>query len=265
MNQPVIDRGVRVTNALLTFVQEDEYILCTRDHVVIQPLEIDHGTMLALVYRGQPVRGRVLAVGRGCYHKKYDGRKGQRSKSWDSKHFTSCDIRVGDLVDLGGLELGGYLFTRIIWGQLDVVMAREADIAIVINEVTGQSRPLHDRALVRRVEEKSVSDGGVYLTDFATNKTFTGEIVALGRGRTLESGAVQPMDVKVGDRVLFEKGTQVVVDGEMLIVMREEDIVAVLEEPDWTDPEGKVHRYKCGLNPNPWAIKHRVNFCTCLK
>lgn len=134
MNQPLIDRGVRVHNALLTFVREDETIRCLRDQIVVEPLDIDHGTMLELVYRGQPVRGRVLAVGPGTFHKRYDGPKGKRTKSWDSKHFTPCDVRVGDLVDLGGLEINGYLFVRIIWGSRDVVVCREADIAVVVEE-----------------------------------------------------------------------------------------------------------------------------------
>jgi hypothetical protein len=134
MNQPLIDRGVRVSNALLTFVREDESIRCLRDHIVVEPLDIDHGTMMQLVYRGEPVRGRVLAVGPGHFQKKYNGPKGKRTKSWDSKHFTPCDVRVGDLVDLGGLEIEGYLFVRIRWGSLDCVLCREADVALVREE-----------------------------------------------------------------------------------------------------------------------------------
>lgn len=230
MNMPLIDRGVRVSNALLTFVREDETIRCLRDHIVVEPLDIDHGTMLQLVYRGQPVRGKVLCVGPGRFQKKYDGPKGKRSKSWDSKQFSICDIREGDLVDLGGLELGGYLFTRIIWGNTDVVTAREADIAVVIDETTGESRPLHDRLLVRRLEPESVSGAGIHLASMEPEKVFRGEVVAVGRGRLLETGDVVAIDVNVGDRILFDKGTQVVVNGEMLIVMREEDVLGVLEE-----------------------------------
>ena len=230
MNQPLIDRGVRVENALLTFVKDDEQIRCLRDHIVVEPLEIDHGTMLQLVYRGQPVRGRVLGVGPGAFHKKYDGPKGKRSKSWDSTQFTPCDIKRGDLVDLGGLELGGYLFTRIIWGSTDVVTAREADIAIVFDEVTGESRPLHDRLLVRRIPDPETTATGVHVVSLTQEKTFRGEVVAVGRGRLLETGDVIPIDVNVGDTVLFDKGTHCIVDGEMLVVMREEDVIVVVEE-----------------------------------
>jgi len=129
-------RGVRVGNELLTFVRADENIRCLRDHIVVEPLGIDHGTSLDVVYRGKPVRGVVRAVGPGTYPKRYNGRKGQRTKSWDSKQFRPCDLKVGDIVDLGGLELGGYLFTRILWGERDVVVCREEDVAIVVEQET---------------------------------------------------------------------------------------------------------------------------------
>lgn len=231
MNQPLIDRGTRITNALLTFVNADETIRCLRDHIVVEPLDIDHGTMLELVYRGEPVRGKVLAVGPGHFQKRYDGPKGKRTKSWDSKHFTPCDIKPGDVVDLGGLELNGYLFTRVLWGSKDVVVStREADVAIAIDGKTGESRPLHDRVIVKRLEAETLSRNGVFVLDTEREPFLRGQIIAIGPGRLLESGAVIPLDVKVGDRIFFDKGTQVKIDGEDLIVMREEDIVAVLEE-----------------------------------
>lgn len=126
--------GVRVGNELLTFVRADEVIRPLRDQIVVEPLPIDHGTSMAYVYRGKPVRGRILAVGPGTYPKRYNGRKGARTKSWDSKHFRPCDLKVGDIVDIGGLELGGYLFTRVIWGDKDCIIAREEDVAIVVEK-----------------------------------------------------------------------------------------------------------------------------------
>ncbi|CAK0746799.1 cochaperonin GroES [Gammaproteobacteria bacterium] len=92
-------------------------------------------------------------------------------------------------------------------------------------------RPLHDRVIVRRVEEERRSAGGIVIPDTATEKPIRGEVMAVGRGKILESGEVRPMDVKVGDRVLFGKysGTEVKVDGQELLVMREEDIMAILE------------------------------------
>lgn len=92
-------------------------------------------------------------------------------------------------------------------------------------------RPLHDRVVVRRTEEERTSPGGIVLPDSATEKPVQGEILAVGKGKISSNGDVQPLDVKVGDTVLFGKysGTEIKVDGEELLVMREEDIVAVVE------------------------------------
>ena len=92
-------------------------------------------------------------------------------------------------------------------------------------------RPLHDRVIIKRMEEERTSPGGIVIPDSATEKPVRGEVVAAGNGKTSESGNVQPLDVKVGDKVLFGKysGTEVKVEGEELLVMREEDIMAVIE------------------------------------
>ncbi|HAQ50418.1 MAG TPA: co-chaperone GroES [Gammaproteobacteria bacterium] len=92
-------------------------------------------------------------------------------------------------------------------------------------------RPLHDRVIVRRMEEETVSAGGIVLPGSATEKPDRGEVIAAGKGRITDAGDVRAMDVKVGDNVLFGKyaGTEVKVDGEELLVMKEEDIVAVIE------------------------------------
>jgi len=92
-------------------------------------------------------------------------------------------------------------------------------------------RPLHDRVLVRRMEEERKSAGGIIIPDNATEKPNQGEIIAAGNGRITDSGDVRAMDVKVGDKVLFGQyaGTEVKVDGETLLMMKEEDILAVVE------------------------------------
>ena len=92
-------------------------------------------------------------------------------------------------------------------------------------------RPLHDRVIVRRMEEERTSAGGIVIPDTATEKPIQGEIIAVGNGKILENGEVRPLDVKKGDKVLFGKyaGTEVKVEGEELLVMREDDIVAVVE------------------------------------
>ena len=92
-------------------------------------------------------------------------------------------------------------------------------------------RPLHDRVVVRRIEEDERSKGGIIIPDTAKEKPQQGEVVAVGPGARDERGVVQPLDVKAGDRVLFGKwsGSEVVIDGEELLVMKESDILGVIE------------------------------------
>jgi chaperonin GroES len=93
-------------------------------------------------------------------------------------------------------------------------------------------RPLHDRVIVKREEEERKSPGGIVIPDTAAEKPIRGKVVAVGKGKILEDGKVRPLDVKVGDRILFGKygGNEVKVDGEELLVLREEDIMAVIEK-----------------------------------
>lgn len=92
-------------------------------------------------------------------------------------------------------------------------------------------RPLHDRVVVRRTEEEATSAGGIVLPDSAQEKPSEGEIVSVGKGKIANNGDLIAMDVKVGDKVLFGKysGTEVKIAGEELLVMREEDIMGVIE------------------------------------
>jgi chaperonin GroES len=92
-------------------------------------------------------------------------------------------------------------------------------------------RPLHDRVVIKRTEEERKSPGGIVIPDTATEKPIKGEVLAVGKGKILENGEVRPLDVKVGDNILFGKysGTEVKVDGEELLVMREEVVMAVIE------------------------------------
>jgi chaperonin GroES len=92
-------------------------------------------------------------------------------------------------------------------------------------------RPLHDRVVVRRLEENERTKGGIIIPDTAKEKPQQGEVVAVGPGAVDEKGKVQPLDVKQGDRVLFGKwsGTEVKLDGEELLIMKESDILGVLE------------------------------------
>ncbi len=93
-------------------------------------------------------------------------------------------------------------------------------------------RPLQDRVLIRRTEEERQSPGGIVIPDSATEKPIKGEVIAAGKGKVLENGEVRPLELKAGDKVLFGKysGTEVKVDGEELLVMKEDDVMAIIED-----------------------------------
>ena len=92
-------------------------------------------------------------------------------------------------------------------------------------------RPLHDRVVIKRMEEEKASPGGIIIPDSATEKPIKGEVIAVGNGKIQDNGKVQPLDVNVGDTVLFGKysGTEVKVDSDELVVMKEDDIMAVID------------------------------------
>lgn len=92
-------------------------------------------------------------------------------------------------------------------------------------------RPLYDRIVVRRVEEQETKVGGLFIPDSAKEKPQEGEVVAVGKGKRLEDGKVVPLDVQPGDRILFGKysGSEIRIDGEELLIMREDEVLGVLE------------------------------------
>jgi chaperonin GroES len=92
-------------------------------------------------------------------------------------------------------------------------------------------RPLHDRVIIKRMEEERKTAGGIVIPDSATEKPIRGKVIAVGNGKIMENGNIRPLEVKPGDVVMFGKysGTEVKVDGEDLLVMREEDIMGVIE------------------------------------
>jgi chaperonin GroES len=94
-------------------------------------------------------------------------------------------------------------------------------------------RPLHDRVVVRRIEAEEKSAGGIIIPDTAKEKPSQGEVIAVGPGGRDESGKLIPIDIKEGDRVLFGKwsGTEVKIDGEELLIMKESDIMGIIDEP----------------------------------
>ncbi len=93
-------------------------------------------------------------------------------------------------------------------------------------------RPLHDRVIVRRLEEETRSPGGIVIPDTAAEKPSRGEVIAVGNGKLLDNGDLRPLALKEGDKVLFGKysGTEVKIEGEEILVMREDDVMAVLDD-----------------------------------
>jgi chaperonin GroES len=91
-------------------------------------------------------------------------------------------------------------------------------------------RPLHDRLLVRRIEEKETAKGGIIIPDTAKEKPMKGKVLAVGNGRVLDNGKTLALDVKVGDRILFGKysGTEIKIDGEEVLIVREDEVLAVM-------------------------------------
>jgi chaperonin GroES len=103
---------------------------------------------------------------------------------------------------------------------------------VLLGDSEMKLRPLHDRVIVKRVEEEKVSAGGIVIPDNVAEKPIRGKVLAVGNGKILENGEQRKLDVKVGDTVLFGKysGTEVKVEGDDLLVMREDDIMAIIEK-----------------------------------
>lgn len=117
--------GVRISRKVADIIPATERIRPLRDQIVLKPLEWEPSKVIKVVYGGKTLRGEVLAVGPGVYPKQYNR---DRSKSWESKQFRKCDVKVGDIVELGGLEIHGYDFPTVQWGNDTVVIVREADV-----------------------------------------------------------------------------------------------------------------------------------------
>ena len=92
-------------------------------------------------------------------------------------------------------------------------------------------KPLYDRVIIKRIEEEEKTKGGIVIPDTAKEKPIQGEVIAVGEGKRLDDGSLRPLQVKVGDKVLFDKysGTEIQIEGEERLIMREEDIMAIVE------------------------------------
>lgn len=139
MNQAPLKFGVREGHESLYAIPASSRIRPLRDQIVVEPLSHNPSSVIEVVdNHTKPLRGRVLAVGPGCYpwlYKGKDGRwsqsvpKGERTAQKPSPAFRPCDVKVGDIVELGGLEIGGYLHPKVRWGDKEVVICREEDVA----------------------------------------------------------------------------------------------------------------------------------------
>lgn len=103
-----------------------------RDQMLVEPMETVWSAIIDVILITKPMRGIVKAVGPGHYPKKYNGPRGKRTKSWDSKIFQPTECKVGDIVELGGLQHGGYSFQTVYWGDKLHLICREADVVGIV-------------------------------------------------------------------------------------------------------------------------------------
>jgi co-chaperonin GroES (HSP10) len=125
-------RGAELSHKTTTFIPADAKIRPTQDHIVVEPLDGVLSSIIEVIHECKPLKGTVLAVGPGIYPKKYDHPdKHKRTKYWDGKRFRPTEVKVGDVVELGGLDIGGYAFQTFYWGEKLCLMAQERDVAAV--------------------------------------------------------------------------------------------------------------------------------------
>ena len=135
------ERGVRIEQKLNCYIPEDHHIRPMRNQIFAEPLPWTPSSILEVVSAQKPMRAKVVAIGPGTWVKQYFSSKTgtwaptwnpparpDRTKSRDSKIFKKCDVKIGDIIDLGGLEIGGYLFSRITWGMKDILICTEDDV-----------------------------------------------------------------------------------------------------------------------------------------
>ncbi len=131
------NRGVRIGNETADIISESASIRPLRDQIVLEPLEWRPSEIIRIAYSGRPVRGVVKAIGPGRYVLKYNDRKGKRTKSWLGKQFIPTEVKVGDIVELGGIELGtgalrGYAFQSFLWGTKEHLICSERDVTGIV-------------------------------------------------------------------------------------------------------------------------------------
>lgn len=135
------ESGGRFGGETLTFISANDNIRPLRDRLIVEPLEMVYSRYVLVDHRTKPLRGIVKRAGPGCYPWQYDHpEKHKRTKMWQSKHFRPCDVKVGDVVELGGQEIGGYAFEQFWWGDVLHLHCQEGDVAIVRDITEAQAR-----------------------------------------------------------------------------------------------------------------------------
>lgn len=126
-------RSAALSQDSATYVPAEAKIRCRRDYLIVEPLSVVHSAVLEVVELTKPLRGVVRAVGPGVYPKRYNTPdKHTRSKMWESKAFQPCQVKVGDEIELGGIEFGGYSFQTFLWGSKKHLIVREADVSGIV-------------------------------------------------------------------------------------------------------------------------------------
>lgn len=130
--------GGELSSSSMTYIAPDEQIRPMHDYIVVEPLAIEHSRILTVIEDIKPVRGIVKAVGPGHFPLRYDNEKGRRTRMWRSSVFQPTEVRVGDVVELGAVNIdgriSGYSFQQIQWGSKMHIVCREADVSGVVVE-----------------------------------------------------------------------------------------------------------------------------------
>jgi hypothetical protein len=131
VNHPNVD-GIRISRTRPDFLFPGESLRMRQDHILVEPLEWDTATAIIAIRKGNAVRGKVKAVGPGKYRREYSK---DRSRTWLSETFIPTQVKVGDIVELGGLEVQGYDFPKLIVDGKDHIICSERDVAIVRDDL----------------------------------------------------------------------------------------------------------------------------------
>jgi hypothetical protein len=128
-----LQRGAALSHKTPTYVPADQPLRCLRDNLVVEPLDAVMSAIIDVIHETKPIRGIIRAAGPGTYPKKYDHQdKSKRTKMWDSKVFRPTQVKVGQTVELGGREHGGFAFQSFYWGAKLMIFVREEDVLGVV-------------------------------------------------------------------------------------------------------------------------------------